>query len=148
MIIFLRLLYLRYLVSTVLKQELGRYDLQELYDFIFDRLRAIRQDLVIQQSRASDQLYILSVCVRFHLVFGQLLDQQSTFSSHINSQHQLDCLKSCVLLEEEDDNTIEEDDEKMSNMKSIYLLSNLDSPHSVSWAVGHNNKDRDLGEKY
>ena len=54
----------RYLVM-VLQAEVARADLQDVYDFMFDRLRAVRQDMVLQAGVSSqDQLFILGVCVR------------------------------------------------------------------------------------
>ena len=54
----------RYLV-TVMQAEVARADMQDVYDFVFDRLRAVRQDMVLQAGVSSqDQLFILGVCVR------------------------------------------------------------------------------------
>ena len=39
----------------------------DIYNFMFDRLRAVRQDLVIQHSGAEDSVEILEKAVRFHL---------------------------------------------------------------------------------
>ena len=39
-----------------------------VYHFIFDRLRSIRQDLIVQGNPDSAKsLQILQICVRFHL---------------------------------------------------------------------------------
>lgn len=38
-----------------------------VYDFVFDRLRAVRQDMVIQGIVGADAIDILEKIVRFHL---------------------------------------------------------------------------------
>ena len=63
----------RYLMSTVLKQEISQCHHLELYDFLFDRLRAIRQDLILQSSSASVQLLILATCIRLRQNIAPLL---------------------------------------------------------------------------
>ena len=120
-----------------MKAEVGRCDLQDLYDFLFDRLRAVRQDMVVQSAvPAQDQLLILSICVRFHLVMSPLLERHTSFSAHINSQHQLECVKSCLLLQAtlEDSNT--------DTLQCVYLLSNLDSSHAVNWVINQPKRSR------
>ena len=42
-------------------------NLAEIYDFMFDRLRAVRQDLVIQEADGGDTIDILEKAIRFHL---------------------------------------------------------------------------------
>ena len=133
----------RYLVREVLGPRVGVKEEQlELYDFVFDRLRAVRQDLVVQGAKDTTSMAILSICVRyvqdlfrltliinfrFHLLFGHLLAHQPSFSSHINTTNQLDCVKSCLLLSPTTHHN--------HMMEAVYLLSNLDSPSAISWAI-------------
>lgn len=42
----------------------------EVYLFVFDRLRAIRQDLVIQRASCKESVRILECAVRFHIYAG------------------------------------------------------------------------------
>ena len=126
----------RYLVTTVMQAEVARADITDVYDFVFDRLRAVRQDLVLQAAvPAQDQVFILGVCVRFHVVMGHLLARHASFSAHINSQHQLDCVKSCLLLQgalvEPSTHTLA----SLDTLQCLYLLTNLDSAHAVNWAI-------------
>ena len=126
----------RYLVTTVMQAEMARADTQDLYDFVFDRLRAVRQDLVLQAAvPAQDQLFILGVCVRFHVVMGHLLARHASFSAHINSQHQLDCVKSCLLLQEALVEPSDHTQASLNMLQCLYLLTNLDSAHAVNWAI-------------
>ena len=55
----------KYLVREVLGPRVGVKEEQlELYDFVFDRLRAVRQDLVVQGAKDTTSMVILSICVR------------------------------------------------------------------------------------
>ena len=38
--------------------------LLDLYEFVFDRLRAVRQDLVVQRVKDTTSMVILAICVR------------------------------------------------------------------------------------
>jgi len=38
-----------------------------VYDFVFDRLRAVRQDMVIQRIAGREAMSILEIIVRFHI---------------------------------------------------------------------------------
>ena len=44
------------------------------YHFVFDRLRAVRQDLVVQSVRNEVTLKVLEISVRFHLYAGYKYD--------------------------------------------------------------------------
>ena len=140
-----------YLVTTVMQAEVARTaDLQDLYDFMFDRLRAVRQDMVLQAAvPARDQLLILGVCVRFHVVMGHLLARHASFSAHLNSQHQLDCLKSCLLLQGALEEPITSDTRaSLDALQCLYLLSNLDSTHAVNWAIHQPRSSGSLGNNH
>ena len=129
----------RYLLTSVLRVGLDTCGIQDLYDFLFDRLRAVRQDLTLQSVQDDTaRLEILASCVRFHLVFGVLLRGQSSFSQHINSQHQLDCLKSCLLLSPHQSHLL-------PPLHCLYLLSNMDSEHALAWAVNIQHRSDSLG---
>jgi len=130
----------KYLIIEVLEPHIVKEaDHLELYEFIFDRLRAIRQDLVLQDVQDAVSFYILSVCVRFHLIFGILLADNKSFSSHINTTHQLDCVKACLLLSKSMKPCV---NTKM--MEAVYILSNIDTPSALHWAVCQSNKSDDL----
>jgi len=117
----------KYLVMDVLMPRVMVKEEQlDLYDFVFDRLRAVRQDLVVQGVMDNTSMVILSICVRIHLLFGHLLANHPSFSEHINTSHQLDCVKSCLLIPSTHHTNM---------MESVYLLSNMDSPSAMSWAI-------------
>ena len=55
----------KYLVREVLVPRIMVKEEQlDLYDFVFDRLRAVRQDLVVQRVMDNTSMVILSICVR------------------------------------------------------------------------------------
>ena len=117
---------------------------ETVYDFLFDRLRAVRQDLTLQTLQTvpdSVSLTVLACCVRFHLVFGLLLRCSPTFSHHLNSQHQLDCLKSCLLLRPAPHQA-----EELTSIHCVYLLNNLDSDHALVWALNNKHSSQQLGK--
>ena len=75
-----------------------------VYDFVFDRLRAVRQDLVVQQgdfrsSRDPVVAQILELCVKFHLIAGYRCSEVSGFDSRTNFAHLLECLKALLVLQ-------------------------------------------------
>ena len=45
-----------------------------VYEFVFDRLRAVRQDMVIQRIGGNAAVWILERCVRFLIYTGYRLD--------------------------------------------------------------------------
>ena len=80
------------------------------YDFVFDRLRAVRQDMVVQRLVDANCLYILERCVHFyaysHYTWHQQqcspkeenkspehLSSSSSFDAHLNSVHLGECLQ-------------------------------------------------------
>ncbi|XP_012260601.1 SAC3 family protein C isoform X2 [Athalia rosae] len=114
------------------------HDWAMIYDFIFDRLRAIRQEVVIQRIRGLQSIQILEPIVRFHVYAGQRLCEKkiSVFDPKLNSQHLLECLKQLLVLYDETeeqswiDNPKEDTDNlsisnNRSQMESLYILLHL-----------------------
>lgn len=116
------------------------YDWAMIYDFVFDRLRAIRQEVVIQRIRGIESIQILEPIVRFHVYAGQRLCEKniSVFDPKINSQHLLECLKQLLVLYDQleepsksHDLSIEGNIEALSignsrsQMEALYLLLHL-----------------------
>ena len=101
-----------------------REDPLQLYEFLQDRLRAVRQDMLVQLAVPEFRKRILYTRVPFHVVFGHILSNNPALSAKINSQHQLGCTKSCLLLPKYAD-----------DIGDIYLLSNMDYPSALAWAI-------------
>ena len=112
-----------YLVQNVLFENIDCHQQLRLdwtrYHFVFDRLRAIRQDMIVQKCDLMEpvfdydeiiiHIHILQVCVKFHLLANYILGQSNDnsdcpkntkhslvnnqFDQHINFTHLLECLK-------------------------------------------------------
>ncbi|KAH9495275.1 SAC3 domain-containing protein 1 [Bulinus truncatus] len=101
-----------------------------VYEFVFDRLRAVRQDMVIQGINGQDAIYLLEQIVRFHLYAAYRLRDASLseFDPVINKQHLLECLKRLLYLYQVTPgyhtNRVE--------MESVYLLDNLGDVHALT----------------
>lgn len=105
----------------------------EVYDFVFDRLRAVRQDLVVQEACGPEVVSILERAVRFHVYSDYRLCMEHTrvFDEKINSQHTQECLKRLLNMymgvaehHHYHDNREE--------IETIYLLFNLGDLHAVT----------------
>ncbi|XP_027197118.2 uncharacterized protein LOC113791527 [Dermatophagoides pteronyssinus] len=80
-----------------IREQFGIY-----YDFVFDRLRSVRQDIIIQRGFDSNCLYILERCIEFyiysHFVWIHISQSSSIatnnryFDAHLNETHFKDCL--------------------------------------------------------
>jgi len=111
-------------IVQLIDRFIHKEDPLQLYEFLQDRLRAVRQDMLVQVVDPEIKQRILSTCVRFYVVFGHILSNNPAFSDKLNSQHQLECTKSCLLLPKYSD-----------DIGAIYLLSNMDSPSALAWAI-------------
>uniref|UniRef100_H2YJ19 SAC3/GANP/THP3 conserved domain-containing protein n=1 Tax=Ciona savignyi TaxID=51511 RepID=H2YJ19_CIOSA len=92
---------IEYLFSNILFRKDAHFNFT--YDFIFDRLRSVRQDTVIQQLhkvRPMVCVAILERCVRFYIyaAYRTKLNPEMAIDLHINTQHTVDCLKTLLLL--------------------------------------------------
>lgn len=50
-----------------------------MYDFVFDRLRAIRQDMVIQRINSGEMIQLLEPIVRFYVYAEQRYEIECLF---------------------------------------------------------------------
>ncbi|XP_059490238.1 SAC3 domain-containing protein 1 isoform X1 [Neocloeon triangulifer] len=83
-----------YLVNLALNQN-SMKSWTAVYDFVADRLRAVRKDLVVQGLGGEEVLSILELMVLFHIYAGyRLCDQQtSKFDPKLNNDLLIDCLR-------------------------------------------------------
>ncbi|RZF33840.1 hypothetical protein LSTR_LSTR008963 [Laodelphax striatellus] len=98
-----------YLLTKVVYDE--RLPWSERYSFIFDRLRAVKQDLIIQQPNALDCIRILEPMVRFYVVSaywgtrndnnGKQETVSADFSPVLNRKQLEECLKYLLSLYDE-----------------------------------------------
>ncbi|KAK3595428.1 hypothetical protein CHS0354_003422 [Potamilus streckersoni] len=82
-----------YLINCVGTKE--SHSWSEIYDFIFDRMRSVRQDMTVQDLEGKEAVEILEKIVRFHVYSDYCLCTKpiSVFDPKINDQHIQECLK-------------------------------------------------------
>ncbi|XP_053677398.1 germinal-center associated nuclear protein [Anopheles nili] len=125
-----------YLLTIVLPDI--RRPLYQRYEFIFDRMRAIRQEIVIQNLSAKETLPILEPIVRFLCYSAyQLCDAPiAEFDPKICAQHLQECLKKVIRCYEELDQTLASSKQlNRFEMERIYLSFNLGSVEATQSAI-------------
>lgn len=125
-------------------------DWTSIYDFVFDRLRSIRQDAVIQRVDITSSILLLEPIVRFHVYAVQRLCERdiSEFDTKINNKHLLECIKQLLVLYDErsredttDDTKIHKDLKKLvlndsrSEMEAIYILLHIGDREALERAL-------------
>ncbi|GFS46894.1 germinal-center associated nuclear protein [Nephila pilipes] len=71
-----------------------------VYDFVNDRIQAIRQDITVQRIEDHNAVEILEKCIRFYIIASYVLceEPQNKFDQHLNSQQLSICLESLFTL--------------------------------------------------
>lgn len=94
-----------YLMTVILPTPEDVYPFHLLYDFVFDRLRSVRQDLVIQQISGTEKVIMIEKMVMFHAYSGYRLSDVEfrLFDPVINRQHLSECLKVLITLYDDED---------------------------------------------
>ncbi|CAH0702055.1 unnamed protein product [Spodoptera exigua] len=134
-----------------------RVDVPEsvMYDFVNDRLRAVRQDITIQRLHPTQCVDLLEPMIRFYVYYGYVLSGHplKDYDPVLNKKYLLECLKwylSCcdIIAKEEghidklsdffsslDLNTRGKTKTKLVNdqvlLESLYILCNLDDLHPL-----------------
>lgn len=116
-----------------------------IYDFIFDRLRSIRQDAAIQRIDVSMNIRLLEPIVRFLVYSAQRLCERSIseFNAKINDQHLIECITRLLILYDESENSsvIEKDMKKLTlnndrqQMEALYILLHMGNTESLMRAL-------------
>ncbi|XP_012526268.1 SAC3 domain-containing protein 1 [Monomorium pharaonis] len=138
----------RYLFTKIITRT--DLDWASIYDFVFDRLRSVRQDAVIQRVDATTNILLLEPVVRFHIYAAQRLCERniSEFDAKINSKHLLECIKQLLVLYDEQScenatgNTkVHKDPERLtlndnrSEMEAIYILLHIGDREALRRAL-------------
>lgn len=99
-----------------------------IYHFVFDRIRAIRQDMVIQRIVDESAVEILEKVIRFHIFAHYKLSDCSLdcFDPYINDSHLQECLKRLLVLY---DNNVSS--QNRAEFEGYYLLHNLGSHEAM-----------------
>ncbi|KAL0116527.1 hypothetical protein PUN28_009887 [Cardiocondyla obscurior] len=137
----------KYLFTKIITQT--DLDWTSIYDFVFDRLRSVRQDAVIQRVDVTASILLLEPIIRFHVYAAQRLCERSIseFDPKINSKHLLECIKQLLVLYDQkiegtvDDTKIHKDLEKLtlndsrSEMEAIYILLHIGDHEALERAL-------------
>lgn len=93
----------------------------EIYDFINDRVQAIRQDITIQMIEDKNAVQIYEKCVKFYVVSSYILceEPQNKFDQHLNSKQLSICLEKVMELYKNLQS------ETMNEIISIHLSLNM-----------------------
>ncbi|KAF4532472.1 hypothetical protein B566_EDAN003048, partial [Ephemera danica] len=123
----------RYLLGLAYNPPPDVKDWVIVYEFVADRLRAVRQDMVIQGLiSGDDSLLVLEAMVLFHIYAGYRLsdEKMNVFDPKINGDLLLDSLKRCLSLYD-----LGVDSNNQGLMEAIYALvalGNSDALHRLS----------------
>ena len=98
----------------------------EIYAFVFDRSRAVRQDLVIQRISGRPFVEIYEKICRFHILASYKLRDSclDVFDPKINDDHTLECLKRLLCAYDAEYPAF---NEARAEFEAYYLLYNLGS---------------------
>jgi SAC3 domain-containing protein 1 len=99
-----------------------------IYHFVFDRIRAIRQDMVIQRIGDENAVDILEKAVRFHVFAHHKLCNTSLefYDPYINDSHIQECLKRLLVLYDSHMSS-----QNRAEFEAYYLLHNLGSHEAI-----------------
>uniref|UniRef100_A0A182PH88 SAC3/GANP/THP3 conserved domain-containing protein n=1 Tax=Anopheles epiroticus TaxID=199890 RepID=A0A182PH88_9DIPT len=125
-----------YLLTIVLPD--ARRPYYQRYEFIFDRMRAIRQEMVIQNLSVGEVLPILEPIVRFLCYSAYRLCEApiAEFDPKICAQHLQECLKKVLRCYEELDERSEAiDDVNRFEMERLYLSFNIGSTEATQSVI-------------
>ncbi|XP_050345135.1 germinal-center associated nuclear protein [Nymphalis io] len=145
---------IHYLLLKVSKR--SDVQMSVLYDFLNDRLRAVRQDMTIQRLPPEESIILLEPMIRFYVYYGyRLCDHPlSEYDPVLNKKYLLECLKwylSCCDLMEQSKIGVNDVDAIIDNLstlnvnrgkdgtlscdriliESFYILCNLDDMHPL-----------------
>ena len=125
---------MNYLIEEIASKD-GTYSWQMIYWFVFDRARAIRQDLVVQRISGKPVVEIFEKVCRFHILSGYKLCESplDVFDPKINNDHISECLKRVLCFYDAEGLSAYKD--TRAEFEAYYLLYNLGSFEALNRAV-------------
>lgn len=125
---------MNYLIEEITSKN-SVYPWQMIYWFVFDRIRAVRQDLVVQRITGKPVVEIFEKACRFHILSGYRLCESpvDVFDPKINNDHTTECLKRLLCFYETE--WPSEYKETRAEFEVYYLLHNLGSFEALNRAV-------------
>lgn len=108
-----------YLLRQIAADKHLKLPYNDIYDFVFDRLRAVRFDMVVQRIEVDSKIKILEPIVRFYAYAAYRLCEEPVlkFDPVINSDHLRDCIKELLVLYDESESI----QSNQSEMEALYL---------------------------
>ncbi|KAJ8927365.1 hypothetical protein NQ314_020140 [Rhamnusium bicolor] len=116
-----------------------------VYDFLMDRLRSVRQDMVIQNISRAHYISCLQPIIRFYAYASYRLCEEdiNTFDPFINKTHLQECLKRLLCMYDDYDelNKVAEnvfDDlliENRPHFEALYIVVNIGNPAAILRAL-------------
>ncbi len=109
------------------------YPWHMVYEYVFDRLRAVRQDLTIQRIKDKNAIIILERSSRF-LVYSNYrlcMAPMKHFDPKINGTHIQECLKKLLVLYHAAETCCCREGEFVA----LYLLFNIDSAEALKYSL-------------
>ncbi|XP_063930621.1 SAC3 domain-containing protein 1 [Zophobas morio] len=130
----------RYLLCDVITTK--KVPWHVVYDFITDRLLAVRQDMVVQNISKAESITILQPIVRFHAYAAYQLCEHSVanFDATLNNNHLQECLKRLLHFYDSYDYLINCDTNSACNQylletrpefEALYLIFNLGNDEAL-----------------
>ena len=109
-----------------------------VYEYVFDRLRAVRQDMVVQRINGTQAMSILEIGVRFHIYSAYALCEEkiADFDSHINDTHTQECLKRLLVLYA----ATNENTPNAAEFIALYLVYNLGNSDALQYGLSRKSK--------
>ena len=125
---------MNYLIEEIASKD-SVYPWQMIYWFVFDRIRAIRQDLVVQRITGKPVVEIFEKACRFHILSGYKLCESpvDVFDPKINNDHTSECLKRLLCFYETEWPSAYKD--TRAEFEAYYLLHNLGSFEALNRAI-------------
>ncbi|XP_053688480.1 SAC3 domain-containing protein 1 [Sabethes cyaneus] len=121
----------KYLLTEVFHDDRRSYNFK--YDFIFDRLRAVRQEMVMQNLSAEKTLQLLEPIIRFLAYSAYRLCEApiSEFDPKICNTHLQECLKKALRCYDE----LNKQSPNRTEMEGLYLMFNLGHTEALNRGI-------------
>lgn len=123
-----------YLLRNVVKET--RVPWNVVYEFVTDRLRSVRQDMIIQQLPCEECIAILEPIVRFHAYAAYRLFEKpiDIFDPVLNGTHLNECLKRLLVIYDTDKTR----SDSRNEMEAMYAVINLGDTAALTRALSVN----------
>ncbi|CAF0849862.1 unnamed protein product [Rotaria sp. Silwood1] len=131
---------MNYLITNIMDKFDQEREQGDWYNFLWDRLRAIRKELTQQHLRDEIAIEILEQCARFHIFCSAFLSEYSRdlFDPKLNDKMLIDCLnqlRECYLTHKQQNNM--QSLRNVAEFSSYMLLMNLKEDNETLLRIRH-----------